>query len=146
MSLPPHWLPSCTPPLARPLPSPPLPALCRYLIQDLLYTTVLASVMGFTHPARKLSKQRPPARLMSLGIWLPVILQFATCAAFQVQAGQGKRAGVMCVLLGGRAVVVGWTGASHARGDALEYNTDRPNANVPPPIPACSPACSSRRC
>ncbi|KAI3436891.1 hypothetical protein D9Q98_006299 [Chlorella vulgaris] len=58
----------------------------QYLIQDLLYTTVLASVMGFTHPALTLSKQRPPERLMSLGIWLPVTLQFATCALFQVAA------------------------------------------------------------
>ncbi|KAL4457986.1 hypothetical protein ABPG75_012851 [Micractinium tetrahymenae] len=58
----------------------------QYLIQDLLYTTVLASVMGFTHPSRKLSKQRPPERLMSLGIWLPVILQFVTCAFFQLAA------------------------------------------------------------
>ncbi|PSC67462.1 hypothetical protein C2E20_8853 [Micractinium conductrix] len=58
----------------------------QYLIQDLLYTTVLASVMGFTHPARKLSRERPPERLMSLGIWLPVLLQFATCALFQLAA------------------------------------------------------------
>lgn len=72
----------------RPGRSAPLP---QYLIQDLLYTTALASVMGFTHPARKLSKQRPPERLMSLGIWLPVILQFATCALFQVH-GAGARA------------------------------------------------------
>ncbi|PRW55974.1 Ca-transporting ATPase [Chlorella sorokiniana] len=58
----------------------------QYLLQDLLYTTVLASVMGFTHPAKRLSKTRPPARLMSLGIWLPVILQFTTCALFQLAA------------------------------------------------------------
>lgn len=58
----------------------------QYLIQDLLYTTVLASVMGFTRPAKRLSKARPPERLMSLGIWLPVLLQFACCAAFQLGA------------------------------------------------------------
>jgi hypothetical protein len=40
--------------------------------------------MGFTHPARKLARKRPPERLMSLGIWLPVMAQFATCALFQV--------------------------------------------------------------
>lgn len=43
--------------------------------------------MGFTQPARKLSRARPPQRLMSLGIWLPVLLQFATCALFQVGTG-----------------------------------------------------------
>ena len=44
--------------------------------------------MGFTHPATRLCKQRPPERLMSLGIWLPVIMQFATCVAFQVCVGE----------------------------------------------------------
>lgn len=74
---------------------PRLPGpLLQYLIQDLLYTTVLASVMGFTHPARKLSKQRPPERLMSLGIWLPVILQFVTCALFQVRGSSGDPSGI----------------------------------------------------
>ncbi|GAB4820540.1 hypothetical protein N2152v2_007586 [Parachlorella kessleri] len=58
----------------------------QYLIQDLLYTTVIASAMGFTRPASRLAKERPPDRLMSLGIWLPVICQFATCAVFQVLA------------------------------------------------------------
>lgn len=70
----------------RSLPAP------QYLLQDLLYTTVLASVMGFTHPAKRLSKTRPPARLMSLGIWLPVMLQFTACALFQV--GPGREGGV----------------------------------------------------
>lgn len=80
--------------LAPPQPTlPPHPhPLPQYLLQDLLYTTVLASVMGFTHPAKRLSKTRPPARLMSLGIWLPVMLQFATCALFQVR-GAGKGSG-----------------------------------------------------
>lgn len=58
----------------------------QYLIQDLLYTTVLAGVMGFTGPAKKLSKQRPPSRLMSLGIWMPVAAQFLTVAFFQTIA------------------------------------------------------------
>ena len=58
----------------------------QYLIQDLLFTTVLAGVMGFTGPAKKLNKQRPPARLMSLGIWLPVLAQFLTVAVFQLAA------------------------------------------------------------
>lgn len=53
-------------------------------VQDLMYTTVIASFMGFTHPAAKLSRERPPDRLMSLGIWLPVAFQFVTCAVFQV--------------------------------------------------------------
>jgi magnesium-transporting ATPase (P-type) len=61
----------------------------QYLIQDLLFTTVLASVMGFTHPARRLSRERPPQRLMSLGIWLPVTMQFATCVLFQVGGCEG---------------------------------------------------------
>lgn len=58
----------------------------QYLIQDLLFTTVLAGVMGFTGPAKKLNKQRPPARLMSLGIWLPVLAQFLIVAIFQLAA------------------------------------------------------------
>ena len=58
----------------------------QYLIQDLLYTTVLASLMGFTRPARALSRHRPPERLMSLGIWLPVAAQFVTAAGFQLLA------------------------------------------------------------
>ena len=72
-------------------------------LQDLLYTTVLASVMGFTRPARRLSKERPPERLMSLGIWAPVILQFVTCALFQVGGlvpGAGWSRGVNCRVLG----------------------------------------------
>ena len=58
----------------------------QYLIQDLLYTTVLASTMGFTGPATKLTNRRPPERLMSFGIWLPVIAQFIICAVFQLGA------------------------------------------------------------
>jgi len=58
----------------------------QYLIQDLLFTTVLAGVMGFTGPAKKLNKQRPPARLMSFGIWLPVLAQFLTVSVFQLAA------------------------------------------------------------
>lgn len=58
----------------------------QYLIQDLLFTTVLAGVMGFTGPAKKLNKERPPARLMSLGIWMPVLAQFLTVAVFQLSA------------------------------------------------------------
>lgn len=58
----------------------------QYLIQDLLYTTVLAGTMGFTRPAVKLTVQRPPDRLMSAGIWFPVIAQFVVCAAFQLGA------------------------------------------------------------
>jgi magnesium-transporting ATPase (P-type) len=54
--------------------------------QDLLYTTVLAGTMGFTRPAAKLTPQRPPERLMSAGIWFPVVAQFLTCAVFQVAA------------------------------------------------------------
>ena len=56
--------------------------------------------MGFTRPATKLSRERPPDRLMSLGIWLPVACQFLTCALFQVRwpkgagrAGQGRAGG-----------------------------------------------------
>lgn len=56
----------------------------QYLIQDLLYTTVLAGTMGFTRPAKKLTGQRPPERLMSAGIWFPVIAQFIACAVFQL--------------------------------------------------------------
>ncbi len=58
----------------------------QYLIQDLLYTTVLAGTMGFTRPAKKLTSQRPPERLMSAGIWFPVIAQFVVCATFQLAA------------------------------------------------------------
>ncbi|KAH7618816.1 putative Polyamine-transporting ATPase 13A3 [Nannochloris sp. 'desiccata'] len=58
----------------------------QYLIQDLLYTTVLAGTMGFTRPAKKLTSQRPPERLMSAGIWFPVISQFVVCATFQLAA------------------------------------------------------------
>jgi cation-transporting ATPase 13A3/4/5 len=58
----------------------------QYLIQDLLFTTVLAGTMGFTRPAKKLTSQRPPERLMSAGIWFPVIAQFVVCATFQLAA------------------------------------------------------------
>lgn len=73
----------------------------QYTIQDLLYTTVIASLMGFTHPAAKLSRDRPPDRLMSLGIWLPVACQFFTCALFQVgitgsALGRPLRLGSLC--------------------------------------------------
>jgi len=54
--------------------------------QDLLYTTVLAGTMSFTRPAAKLTPQRPPDRLMSAGIWFPVIAQFVACAVFQIAA------------------------------------------------------------
>lgn len=54
------------------------------LLQDLFYTTVIASLMGFTHPTTKLGRERPPDRLMSLAIWLPVACQFLTCGVFQV--------------------------------------------------------------
>lgn len=86
--------PACSSPSTSYLRTP-----LQYLLQDLLYTTVLASVMGFTHPAKRLSKTRPPARLMSLGIWLPVMLQFTTCALFQVgRAGAQLREGCWCGL------------------------------------------------
>jgi cation-transporting ATPase 13A2 len=42
--------------------------------------------MGFTRPVEKLTPRRPPDRLMSLGIWLPVVAQFVTCALFQAGA------------------------------------------------------------
>lgn len=56
----------------------------QYLIQDLLYTTAIAGTMGFTKPATRLTSSRPPERLMSTAIWVPVIVQFLTCAGFQL--------------------------------------------------------------
>jgi cation-transporting ATPase 13A2 len=58
----------------------------QYLIQDLLYTTVLAAAMGFTEPARRLTASRPPARLMAPAVWLPVAALAASCAAAQLAA------------------------------------------------------------
>lgn len=56
----------------------------QYLIQDLLYTTAIAGTMGFTQPATRLTSSRPPERLMSTAIWVPVIVQFLSCAGFQL--------------------------------------------------------------
>ncbi len=47
----------------------------RYFIQDLFHTTVLASFMGLTEPARNLSRDRPLGRVLSAGVILPVIAQ-----------------------------------------------------------------------
>lgn len=42
--------------------------------------------MALTLPARKLGAERPPARLLSLAVWLPVAAQLAVAAAFQLLA------------------------------------------------------------
>ena len=42
--------------------------------------------MGFTRPAKRLTSRRPPERLMSTGIWFPVIAQFIICSVFQLAA------------------------------------------------------------
>ena len=60
----------------------------QYFIQDLLYTTALAGLMGLTLPAKRFTDNRPPDRLLSLGVWLPVAAQLALVAGFQV----GRRA------------------------------------------------------
>lgn len=105
--------------------------------------------MGFTAPARKLSRQRPPERLMSLGIWLPVLLQFATCAFFQVGGrvgGSGSGYGRLALVerngfVG--AVLWGW-GAPHVdvSSPALLL-CPAPNGPCRPPPPPASP---SARC
>jgi hypothetical protein len=47
----------------------------QYLLQDLFHTTLLASCMALTGPAKQLSKERPLARVLSGGVILPVLGQ-----------------------------------------------------------------------
>jgi len=47
----------------------------QYLLQDMLHTTLLASCMGLTEPARKLGLKRPPSKVVCAAVILPVLAQ-----------------------------------------------------------------------
>lgn len=57
----------------------------EYLVQDLFFTTILASFMGLTHPrAHNLSKTRPLQRVMSLPLLTSIFLQITIVVVFQI--------------------------------------------------------------
>ncbi|KAK9841669.1 hypothetical protein WJX74_009842 [Apatococcus lobatus] len=58
----------------------------QYLIQDLFFSTTLAACLGLAKPAAKLAIRRPPMRLLSPSVYLPLILQLALCALMQAFA------------------------------------------------------------
>lgn len=47
----------------------------QYFLQDLFHTTLLAAAMAFTGAATELSRERPLATVLSVGVILPVIGQ-----------------------------------------------------------------------
>ena len=55
----------------------------QYLIQDLFFATAAAACMAMTRPAARLSRQRPPAGLVSAHVMLPVAANFLAIVAFQ---------------------------------------------------------------
>eukprot|EP00200_Dunaliella_tertiolecta_P004519 CAMPEP_0202343544 /NCGR_PEP_ID=MMETSP1126-20121109/3613_1 /ASSEMBLY_ACC=CAM_ASM_000457 /TAXON_ID=3047 /ORGANISM="Dunaliella tertiolecta, Strain CCMP1320" /LENGTH=1592 /DNA_ID=CAMNT_0048934615 /DNA_START=141 /DNA_END=4919 /DNA_ORIENTATION=+ len=58
----------------------------QWLLEDMLHTTLLASCMALTEPARKLGLQRPPSRVLCLAVCLPVLAQVAVDTVFQLLA------------------------------------------------------------
>ena len=57
----------------------------QYLVQDLFFTTILASFMGLTHPrSHQLSKQRPLQRVMSIPLLTSILLQIIIVVVFQI--------------------------------------------------------------
>lgn len=60
----------------------------QYLIQDLFYTTTLASAMALTHPAKKLSQDLPIKRVISPPVVAAVLVQFIIMSLFQISAIQ----------------------------------------------------------
>lgn len=56
----------------------------QYLIQDLMYITVLAALMALALPASKLACSRPASRLMSCPVLAPVAAQLALVLVLQV--------------------------------------------------------------
>jgi cation-transporting ATPase 13A2 len=61
--------------------------------QDLFYITILAALMGYTHPVPTLARSRPPPRVLSLQLLTSTVLQIGVVVAFQVgglgPAGRG---------------------------------------------------------
>lgn len=58
----------------------------QYLVQDLIFTTVLAALMGYTEPRTKLADRRPLNRVMSLPLILDTALQLVVVVTFQILA------------------------------------------------------------
>jgi len=52
--------------------------------QDLFYITILAALMGYTHPVPTLARTRPPPRVLSLPLLTSTVLQIAVVVAFQL--------------------------------------------------------------
>jgi cation-transporting ATPase 13A2 len=72
----------------HPLPPPP----AQYLIEDLFFTTVSASLMGFTRPRSRLSSVKPLPRVLSWPLMLSTLLQLLIVVAFQLIALAALRA------------------------------------------------------
>ncbi len=56
----------------------------QYLIEDLFYTTISASLMGYTRPRSKLSSQRPFPRVLSWPLMMSTVLQLLVVVVFQM--------------------------------------------------------------
>lgn len=52
--------------------------------QDLFYITVLAALMGYTHPVPTLARARPPRRVLSLPLLTSTVMQIGVVVLFQV--------------------------------------------------------------
>jgi hypothetical protein len=58
-----------------------------YMVQDLLYITVLAALMGRTRPRRDgLAAEKPPGRVVSAPLLVATVAQLVVVAAFQIAA------------------------------------------------------------
>jgi cation-transporting ATPase 13A2 len=58
----------------------------QYLVEDLFFTTISASLMGYTKPRSKLSSQRPFPRVLSWPLMMSTILQLLVVMVFQMAA------------------------------------------------------------
>ncbi|KAG1678904.1 hypothetical protein FOA52_003573 [Chlamydomonas sp. UWO 241] len=58
----------------------------QYLLQDMFHTTLLASLMGLTQPAKNLGPRRPPTQVLSAAVIVPVVGQLVVVTAFQIGA------------------------------------------------------------
>jgi hypothetical protein len=56
-----------------------------FYLQDLFYITILAALMGWTHPVPTLARSRPPPRVLSLQLLTSTVLQIAVVVVFQVR-------------------------------------------------------------
>lgn len=52
--------------------------------QDLFYTTILAALMGSTRPCASLARAKPPGRVLSPPLTVPLVMQLAVVIVFQV--------------------------------------------------------------